>query len=123
MSQALTARSRFWPLPSSGIAGLHGRDAFRVHESRAQQIHEMTPLEAVVRVSESALLVSRPDPGGIGLFDGRIPVVHPETGEATRRTVQKLIENGHQVPIELVFDSKFLFDRKQNRRHPKTRST
>ena len=90
-----------------------GATLFAFMKAVPQQIHEMTPLEAVVRISESALLQVAPILGGVGLLMGGYLSFILRREKQRAELYRKLIENGHQVPIELVFDSIFPFERKQ----------
>lgn len=89
-----------------------GATLFAFMKAVPQKIDDMTVLEAVVRISESALLQIAPILGGVGLLMGGYLSFILRREKQRAELFRKLIENGHQVPIELVFDTKYPFERK-----------
>lgn len=83
-----------------------GATIFAFMKAVPQKVHEMTVIEAIVRISESALLQVAPVLGGIGLLIGGYFSFVLRREKQRGELYKKLIENGHKVPIELIFDSK-----------------
>lgn len=91
-----------------------GATLFAFVKAVPAKIHEMTLIEAIVRISESALLQVAPVLGGIGLLMGGYFSFVLRREKQRAELYRKLIDNGHQVPLDLVFDSKLPFDRKKS---------
>lgn len=89
-----------------------GATLFAFMKAVPEKMHDMTIIEAVVRISESALLQVAPVLGGIGLLVGGYFSFILRREKQRGELIRKLVENGHEVPIELIFDSKMPFDRK-----------
>jgi hypothetical protein len=89
-----------------------GASLFAFMKAVPAKVHEMTVVEAIVRISESALLQIAPVLGGIGLLMGGYLSFVLRREKQRADIYKKLIEAGHKVPIDLVFDTKFPFDRK-----------
>lgn len=89
-----------------------GASLFAFMKAVPAKVHEMTVIEAIVRISESALLQIAPVLGGIGLLMGGYLSFVLRREKQRADICKKLIEAGHNVPIELAFDTKFPFDRK-----------